>query len=304
MHPFHNILVGLDLGPKGSGLSTGSRLALVEAINLARFNEARLSLIHSVAADEHWEADQEGYTYREAGLSEHGRAALQEAVAECAEAGLEVPLHLVEEKAWVEMIRAVQQHDHDLVVVGKRTESVNESHLLGSVCHKLLRKCPCPVWAVKPGVDPIPKTVVAATDRSACGDHALKLAAKLALTWQSQLHVAMALSVPMAVQMGGERDSYEAEQIEINRTELQKLCVEVGVPSENLHHHIGIAAPTAAIVACVEAHHADLLVMGSVGRSGIAGLLMGNTAERLLGRADCSLLVVKPQDFISPLAVG
>ena len=70
MHPFHNILVGLELGPRGIDIGSGSRLALQEAITLARFNEARVTLLHSTAADEHWQADLAGYTYREAGLSE------------------------------------------------------------------------------------------------------------------------------------------------------------------------------------------------------------------------------------------
>ncbi|HEX6885840.1 MAG TPA: universal stress protein, partial [Planctomycetota bacterium] len=43
------------------------------------------------------------------------------------------------------------------------------------------------------------------------------------------------------------------------------------------------------------------LVMGSVSRGGIAGLLLGNTAERLLDRVSCSLLTIKPQDFVSPV---
>jgi nucleotide-binding universal stress UspA family protein len=41
--------------------------------------------------------------------------------------------------------------------------------------------------------------------------------------------------------------------------------------------------------------------MGSVSRSGIAGLLLGNTAERLLDRVQCSLLTIKPRDFVSPV---
>ena len=46
---------------------------------------------------------------------------------------------------------------------------------------------------------------------------------------------------------------------------------------------------------------ADLLVMGTVGRSGIPGLLIGNTAEDVLNAVDCSLLAVKPPGFVCPL---
>ena len=46
---------------------------------------------------------------------------------------------------------------------------------------------------------------------------------------------------------------------------------------------------------------ADLIAMGTVGRSGIKGLLLGNTAEKVLGTCDCSILTVKPDGFVSPI---
>jgi nucleotide-binding universal stress UspA family protein len=45
----------------------------------------------------------------------------------------------------------------------------------------------------------------------------------------------------------------------------------------------------------------DLVVMGTVARSGIAGLLMGNTAERVLRKLPGSVLAVKPDGFVSPV---
>jgi nucleotide-binding universal stress UspA family protein len=46
---------------------------------------------------------------------------------------------------------------------------------------------------------------------------------------------------------------------------------------------------------------ADLLVMGTVSRTGIAGLIIGNTAETVLNRVNCSVLAVKPDGFVSPV---
>lgn len=46
---------------------------------------------------------------------------------------------------------------------------------------------------------------------------------------------------------------------------------------------------------------ADLVAMGNVGPSGIKGLLLGNTAEKVLSICPCSLLTVKPDDFVSPI---
>jgi nucleotide-binding universal stress UspA family protein len=45
----------------------------------------------------------------------------------------------------------------------------------------------------------------------------------------------------------------------------------------------------------------DLVVMGTIGRAGIPGLLMGNTAEAILDQAECSVLAIKPPGFITPV---
>ncbi|MDZ7749444.1 MAG: universal stress protein [Halofilum sp. (in: g-proteobacteria)] len=46
---------------------------------------------------------------------------------------------------------------------------------------------------------------------------------------------------------------------------------------------------------------AELVVMGTVGRTGIAGLLIGNTAETILERLASSVLAVKPPGFRTPV---
>jgi len=47
---------------------------------------------------------------------------------------------------------------------------------------------------------------------------------------------------------------------------------------------------------------ADLVVMGTVSRTGIPGLLIGNTAEVILNNLECSVLAVKPADFATPVS--
>ncbi|MGI9292921.1 MAG: universal stress protein, partial [Pseudomonadales bacterium] len=46
---------------------------------------------------------------------------------------------------------------------------------------------------------------------------------------------------------------------------------------------------------------AELVVMGTVGRAGVPGLLIGNTAENILNQIDCSVLTIKPAGFVSPV---
>ena len=55
------------------------------------------------------------------------------------------------------------------------------------------------------------------------------------------------------------------------------------------------------ITSFVESRNIDVVVMGTVARTGIAGLVMGNTAERVLRRLRGSVLAVKPPGFQSPV---
>ena len=48
---------------------------------------------------------------------------------------------------------------------------------------------------------------------------------------------------------------------------------------------------------------ADVLVMGTVSRTGVPGFIMGNTAETILRQIDCSVLAIKPPDFKTPVAL-
>jgi len=65
--------------------------------------------------------------------------------------------------------------------------------------------------------------------------------------------------------------------------------------------HLRHAPPAEAIRSAADEVKADLLVMGTVCRTGIAGFLIGNTAETVIPDASCSLLALKPEGFVSPV---
>ena len=47
--------------------------------------------------------------------------------------------------------------------------------------------------------------------------------------------------------------------------------------------------------------NSEEIMMGTVGRTGIPGFIMGNTAETVLNRIDCSVLAIKPEGFVTPV---
>jgi nucleotide-binding universal stress UspA family protein len=61
--------------------------------------------------------------------------------------------------------------------------------------------------------------------------------------------------------------------------------------------------PEEAITQFTQAKNVDLVVMGTVARSGIAGIVTGNSAEQILSNLQCSVLALKPSNFSSPIQV-
>jgi nucleotide-binding universal stress UspA family protein len=297
---FRRILVGVDLSLGGDRLTPGSQRAVEQALPLAVRSEAELTLLHSTWADIH----EENQAIRP-GPSAEGLRALEGAVHKAGAAGVRARLDLVRDRAWLEIIRAVQRGEADLVLVARRNLEGGGT-ALGSVARKLMRKCPCPVWVVKPEGRSEPRVIVAATDLTAVGNLAVELGAALAALFGSELFAVHAWPLPLGVPVLPELDVPAQSRLDIEQHEraarerFQAALGSLALPVEP-RVHLQCGAPSAAIREVVEARSADLLVMGTVSRGGIAGLLLGNTAERLLDRVQCSLLTIKPSDFVSPV---
>ena len=60
-------------------------------------------------------------------------------------------------------------------------------------------------------------------------------------------------------------------------------------------------SPRKVIAAQAEKLQPDVLVMGTIARTGVPGFIIGNTAEDILNSVDCSVLTVKPPDYESPI---
>ena len=297
MKRFQRILVGLDLTLEGDAVTPGSRRAALQAQWLAERAGAGLTFLHSTWADLF-----EDQNVIRQGPSPAGTEALEAITSEYDREGMPVELVVVEDRAWMDMIRRVQRGENDIVFVGRRNTLA--SRVLGSTARKLLRKCPCPVWVVDPDSELVHNVVLAATDLTPVGDLAVELAASVAGWHGCELHVIHAWQVPFEIQLSRKPETECEEELDAIQRNAEEHIREVlarTVPEVTPHLHCGCDSPSHAIRSGVEGLDADLLVMGTVSRGGVAGLLMGNTAERLLDRVECSLLTIKPADFISPI---
>lgn len=317
MIQLRRILVGIELHPKRAEVTLGSQQALRQAAWLAREQGAEVILLHSTWRE--GDGDDGLSPGTEPALGDAARAALEAALTEAAQpadpeaggprgAAPIVRLEVTGQRPALAITRAVLRGGADLVVVGKRDEAATDGRNLGSVAVKLLRKCPGPVWVVKPEHDLVHRLVLCASDLSPVGDRAVRYGAFVAEHAGAKLHVVHAYQIPMSLQLSASRLSEEEYQAELDaiktaaQSEIDGVLSATPFDGESVVH-VGRNAPALAIREAVEHFHPDLLVMGTVSRGGIAGFLVGNTAERLLDRVDCSLLTVKPEDFVCPVRV-
>jgi universal stress protein E len=213
-----------------------------------------------------------------------------------------------------EIVGTVVEHRHDLVVRGDKggTESRPASFGPGDI--ELLRECPCPVWMVRPQPAPGYARIVAAIDPEgheedgdALNRRILEEALDLTEMYRSELLVVSAWapfgeSLLVGRMTEAEYQTWLEQVHDEAQTARNRVMEAFGSRVDHAQRHLIKGEPAHALPDFVSAHDADLLVMGSVGRTGIPGLLMGNTAERVLRDVACDVLTLKPKSFVSGIA--
>ena len=296
MHEFRRILVGVDVDRDGaSAITPGSERAALQARDLAVATGGSVTLLHST-----WEEDTPDLgVATPPGDVERAIAALAERVRE---GGVDTSVVYGTDRPWSELVARSRSEKVDLVIVGKRQEYARGERLVGTNARRLIRKCPCPVWVIHPARDPVKRLVLAATDLGPAGDAAVEAAAHVADLVGAELHVVHAYKVTLELQL--EQESIEEAQYQKQLAAIDEAArahIAKALGREVPACHIGASSPERAIRESVWRHQPDLVVLGTVSRSGIAGLVMGNTAERIVDEIDTSLLTVKPPGFDPPV---
>ncbi|MEX0725512.1 MAG: universal stress protein [Planctomycetaceae bacterium] len=205
----------------------------------------------------------------------------------------------------VEVVHAVQGGNIDLVMAGTRGLGRWERFFVGSTAKRLIRKCPADVWIVKAEHVGEPKIVLAATDFSEASRRAVLRAMTIAQRAHAEFHLLHAIDsndVPDDVVERIPEGSSLREEINAEAAKhLDGFVASLPADLGPVQTHQTYGIPWMEIGRTAEHLKADLIVMGSIGRSGITGLLLGNTAERVLDTCDCSILTIKPEGFVSPV---
>jgi universal stress protein E len=309
----NKILVGVDLLESRQG---NLSLPVDEAVKQASWLAHRLSSeIQFLAA---LELPTGGDIYSPVTDSERvvgeveasARESLKKLVERTVQRGVRATSKFVVGQGWIELTREAVRGQYDLVVVGTRDVGAVRRALFGSTAMKLLHNCPRPVWVAKPGPHARPTNLLVASDLSEVSDDALRLALRIAVSAEAKLHLVHVMEYPYARLW--EAGLIEARREELNhqkdrqiaerrlKEQLARVAAPAGARAE-VHVVEEVYQADDAILKYIGAHQIDLLVMGTTARRGLAGVFLGNTAERLLTSLGCSLLAVKPGDFECPV---
>jgi nucleotide-binding universal stress UspA family protein len=216
---------------------------------------------------------------------------------------------------FIEIIREVARGKHDLVITGTEESGGLKQRLFGSTTMHLMRKCPCPVWVIKPARKRTFTAIMAAVDVMGAGNEEdelnkkiMELSSSMAEMEGSKLHIVHCWSQPIegaSKRYSGLTNERIAEIVDetlkLHQRSFLEFLERFDPQKVSYQTHLLKGEPGDVIADYANKKKIDLLVMGTVSRAGISGLLMGNTAERVLSDIQASVLTVKPDEFQTPV---
>jgi nucleotide-binding universal stress UspA family protein len=229
----------------------------------------------------------------------------------------------------LEIIRDVLRGERDLVVKAAEVSVGIRRRLFQNTDMQLLRKCPCPVWFVRPKQFKPYRRIMAAVDvdfpgvahrhtEYALNQQILESAFSLALIELAELHVVHVwqaygediLRSGKSPFPQRDTDAYVEREQKRHLDALQELLSTVRtsvasktIESVKVHVHLVNGDPRIEITRLAQSQDVDLLIIGTAAYTGIRQFILGSTAQAIFYPLKCSVLVVKPPDFVTPITV-
>lgn len=306
MHRFKNILFVADNGP-------GQAQAFARALRLAEENRSGITVmdvVDNLAAMSRYHSPLE---YKRIDLNlrkliEERRESLTQFIDEMAGEypGVVIDLEIREGLLFIEAIRKVLKNHHDLVIKAPNYGMGRIQRQFGNMDIRLLRECPCPVWIVKPSDHKHFARILAAVDPDSNNSSSeslnrliLDLATSLAELENSELNVVHTCEAygADALRCGYLSNGTVARMREACEIEMNGLLAPYASIDKTVYLVNGDACDTITDLAMK--NNVDMIVMGTVWQSGIPGRIIVNPAEKVVCGADCSLLELKPEEFVT-----
>jgi len=209
------------------------------------------------------------------------------------------------------IINQVIEHTYDLVIKGTHQHDKFKSVVFTPTDWHLLRKCPCPVLLVKEHEWPEQGNIVAAlnvgsdeVEHISLNEKITKQAKNIAQLTAANVHLVNSYPgtpVNIAIEIPEfDASEYNSAMLAHHKEAMNKHANSFDIPLSNTHVEEGL--PEAVIEAIALKVDAELVILGTIGRTGISAALIGNTAEHVIDQLNCDVLALKPEGYISPMA--
>jgi len=205
-----------------------------------------------------------------------------------------------------QIVRKAEEMDAGLVVMGTGERS-RFDRPPGPTTQGVLQHASQPVLAVRPGEPEAHfARILCPVDQSPVSLRGLRNAIQLARAFHGRLvvlSVAPEASPPLMADgpwLAGMLRDHEPSW----REEFDRFLKEIDFGNVSWQSEVRVGLAHEQIVAAARDHRADVIVMGSTGRSGLARLLMGSVTRRVVKQLPCSLLTVKSEDLVEGLSEG
>ncbi|MFM7968541.1 universal stress protein UspE [Aeromonas sp. A-5] len=208
------------------------------------------------------------------------------------------------------VIQEVLEQRHDLVVKATHHHSFLQTFIFTPTDWHLLRKCPCPVLLVKEGhwqagrqhhrrhqlLKRRPRSETAQrTDHPGGSDIAELLGSNLYL-----VNTYPGTPVNVAIELPEfDPNAYNEAIRKHHESLLLAHADKFGIG--HLWTRVAEGLPEEVLPDMAEELKATLMIMGCVGRTGLSAALLGNTAEHVIDRLSCDILILKPADYSCPV---
>lgn len=194
-----------------------------------------------------------------------------------------------------------EAHEIDLIVLGTHGRRGLPRWLLGSVTEEVMRSAKCPVLTIRPTIDapvdaPIHEVLVA-IDFARCSEEALAYGKELAECFEARLHLLHVVEAQhWSGYLGHGTDSLVPQAEKLKNLAAVKLrqLIDAQPPSEvEWIAHSRFGRPKTEILRLSSELEIGCVVVGSQGFDALDDVFFGSTAEAMVRRASCPVLVVE-----------
>ncbi len=193
----------------------------------------------------------------------------------------------------------------NVIIIGAGRVADGGQIYLGTTAFRLRRKATRPVWVVKPGASSTISKVLCPVDLSKASARALRNAIHLARRFRGELTILTVIQ-SMSSYYGEPLDLDEPQDTatQMRLREFERFLRDFDLHDVNWRKELRRGKPYREILRVAGDTEADLLVMGSVGRTGISRFLVGGVARKVAQQMPCSIITVRSEEPIRLLIEG